>query len=79
MSSHTASPGDVIIMDGFNGRVSQPHFVDEAGCTYQYGGVKDMVVNIHGKTLVNVCQNNDLVIVNIFFVWEWTFHRKFAL
>ena len=64
LASHTVNSSDVIIVGDFNGRVGQPRLVDEAGCVYQYDGVKDMVVNSHGKTLVNICQNNDLVIVN---------------
>lgn len=51
-------------MGDFNRRVGDPRLVDEAGCAYEYDDVKDMVVNSHGKNLVNICQNNDLVIVN---------------
>ncbi|MPC54496.1 hypothetical protein E2C01_048415 [Portunus trituberculatus] len=44
LASHTVSHGDVIVMSDFNGRVGQPHLVDEAGCVYLYDSVKDRVM-----------------------------------
>ena len=64
LASHSINTGYVIVMGDFNARVGQPYIVDEAGKAYKYVGFKDTVVNSHGKTLVNICQNNNLVVVN---------------
>ena len=64
LAAHTFPPGNVIVVGDFNGRVGMPNMLNEEGQMYQYSGGMDNIVNSHGKTLRNICNNNDMVLVN---------------
>ena len=51
-------------MGDFNARVGAPHIISEEGQAYQYDGISDVTVNNHGRSIVNICNNNNMVIVN---------------
>ena len=51
-------------MGDLNARVGEPRIRDENGNQYEYRGIKDHTINDHGRTLVNVCNNKKLVVVN---------------
>ena len=61
---YTSDAGKVVAMGDFNARVGTPIITDASGNSYQYRGVKDDYINSHGRTLVNVCNNNSMVIAN---------------
>ena len=64
LEAHTHTSDNIIVLGDFNGRVGTPHIVKENGETYQYNSVNDVSVNNHGRAIVNMCNNNDMVIVN---------------
>lgn len=51
----------VIALGDFNARVATPQL---KGNYYQYHGVRDDVINEHGRTLLNICHNNGLTVAN---------------
>ena len=61
---HTLDAGKVVAIGDFNARVGTPRITDTSGNTYEYRGVKDDSINSHGRTLVNLCNNNSMVIAN---------------
>ena len=54
----------VVMMGDFNSRVGVPSIANDKGDEYEYEGVCDYTVNGHGRTLLNICNNNELVIAN---------------
>ena len=64
LAAHTLPPDNVIVLGDFNGRVGTPLVRNEEGQIYQYSGGLDAVTNNNGRALMNICNNNDMVIVN---------------
>ena len=64
LAAHTLPPGNIIAMGDFNARVGEPNIVGEDDQVCKYEGVRDITVNSHGRTLLNMCHNNDMIIVN---------------
>lgn len=64
LARHTADPGKVIVLSDFNARVGTPLITDNRGNRFIYRDVKDEGVNAHGRTLLNLCNNNALVMAN---------------
>ena len=54
----------VFMMGDFNARVGVPYITNDNGYKYEYEDVRDYVINGHGRTLLNICNNNELVIAN---------------
>lgn len=61
---HMTDRDRVIALGDFNARVATPQLSDRDGNYYQYRGVQDNVVNEHGRTLLNICNNNGLAVAN---------------
>lgn len=64
LARHAADSDKVVVMGDFNSRVGTPRIKDKNDNMYSYGDVSDIVVNEHGKSLINVCNNNALVVAN---------------
>ncbi|KAK4295004.1 hypothetical protein Pmani_032401 [Petrolisthes manimaculis] len=64
LAKHTTDRDKVIVLGDFNARVATPLLADRDGNYYQYQGVQDNVVNEHGRTLLNICNNNGLTVAN---------------
>ncbi|KAK3871110.1 hypothetical protein Pcinc_023756 [Petrolisthes cinctipes] len=62
LARHTSDQDKVIVLGDFNARVATPLLADRDGNYYQYQGVQDNVVNEHGRTLLNICNNNGLTV-----------------
>ena len=61
---HSAGADKIVVMGDFNSRVGTPRIKDKNDNMYAYRDVSDIFVNEHGKTLMNVCNNNSLVVAN---------------
>ena len=65
LASQTLLQGNIIVLGDFNGRVgTHPYITNDEGQIYQYYEGMDTTINNHGRTLMNICNNNDMVIVN---------------
>lgn len=64
LARHVADSNEIVAMGAFNSRVGTPRIKDKIDNIYSYRDVSDIVVNEHGKPLVNVCINNALVVAN---------------
>lgn len=64
LAGHTADKDQVIALGDFNARVAKPQLTDGNGNQYHYQGVRDNELNEHGRTLLNICNNNGLVVAN---------------
>lgn len=64
LARHTIDQDKVIALGDFNARVATPQLQDGNGDYYQYQGVRDNVINVHGRTLLNICTNNGLTVAN---------------
>lgn len=64
LARQTAETGNVVVLGDLNARVGTPSIIDDNGNNYQYQDVKDHIVNEHGRTLLNMCVNNKLVVAN---------------
>lgn len=58
----TLDAGKVVAMGDFNARVGTPIITNTSGNTDEYRGVKDDTINSHGVTLINICNNNNMVV-----------------
>ena len=64
LASHTCETGNMLVMGDFNARVGTPDLVDNDNIPYVYSGIEDNTVNARGRSLVNMCSNNDMIITN---------------
>ena len=64
LASNTVESGNLVVLGDLNGRVAVPNINDSNNAPYVYSGVVDLTVNARGKSLVNMCANNKLVIAN---------------
>ncbi len=55
---------DVVVLGDFNARVGSHVLSCGDGSVYRYDGVKDPVVNSHGRMLRNMCRSNNMVVMN---------------
>ena len=72
LARHAAESDKFVAMGDFNSRVGTPLIKDKNDNMYNYRDVSDIVVNEHGKTLMNVCNNNALVVASTIErdIWE---------
>ncbi|KAK3886208.1 hypothetical protein Pcinc_009627 [Petrolisthes cinctipes] len=64
LARNTTDQDKVIVLGDFNVCVATPLLADRDGNYYQYQGVQDNVVKEHGRTLLNICNNNGLTVAN---------------
>ena len=64
LSEHNVGSDSVIVLGDCNARVGSPNLLDNNDTPYQYQDVKGDVLNEHGRTLMNICNDNDMVVVN---------------
>ena len=65
VAAQLAMPTDhVLVMGDLNARVGTPVLSDARGDPYRYEGVVDAVVNAHGRDALNLCMNNQMVVMN---------------
>lgn len=64
LAHHAADSDKIVAMGDFNSRVGTPGIKDKNDNMYNYRDVSDIVVNEHGKILMNVFSNNALVVAN---------------
>ena len=64
MESHVLESGNTIVMGDLNARVAVPKLSNSDNVPYVYSGVVDNIVNARGRTLLRMCNNNDMVIAN---------------
>ena len=64
LAAHTRDTNNIIVLGDFNARVGVPNIIDKNGVPYVYRGTEDLVRNSHGRSLINLCNNNDMTIVN---------------
>ena len=63
LQARCADSEKCIILGDFNARVGVPS-IEVGGVNMQYSNVKDMTVNSHGRVIQNICNENEMVIVN---------------
>ena len=63
----------VIIFGDFNARVGIPQVTMSHEMTLEYVGIKDITVNPHGRELLNICNDNNMVVANHLRCGEKTF------
>ena len=54
----------VVILGDFNARVGKPDMLDSQGRNLEYANICDMTQTAPGKSLINLCKENSLVIAN---------------
>ena len=64
LASHTRDTGNVLVMGDLNARVAAPYLSNADGVPYVYSGVVDNTLNARGRSLINMCDNNDMIIAN---------------
>ena len=64
LSERCSISRDEIVLGDFNARVGSPVMSCGDASVYKYDGVKDPVVNSHGRMLLNMCRNNNMVVMN---------------
>ena len=63
LQARCADSEKCIILGDFNARVGVAS-IEVGGVNMQYSNVKDMTVNGHGRVIQNICNKNEMVIVN---------------
>ena len=64
VAAHTLPQENIIVLGDFNARVGTPSIKNEDGYLYRFEGGRDAIVNSHGRAIENMCNNNEMVIVN---------------
>ena len=64
LASHTIDISNTIVMGDINARVAVPNLVNSVNVPYIYSGVVDRRDNARGRSLLNMCANNNMVIGN---------------
>ena len=64
LASHTVESGNLVVLGDFNARVAVPNLSNSNNIPYVYTGVVDHTLNARGRSLLNICSNNSMVIAN---------------
>ena len=64
LAAQTLESGNVFVLGDLNARVAVPNLTDSDNRPFVYTGVVDHVVNARGRSLLNLCSNNSMVIAN---------------
>ena len=64
LAAHTLDSNNMFVLGDLNARVAVPALVDPEGMAYVYTGVADQTLNARGRSILNVCANNDMVVAN---------------
>ena len=64
LAAHTVESGNLVVLGDLNARVGVPNLTDSDDRPFVYTGVVDQVVNARGRSVLNLCSNNSMVIAN---------------
>ena len=64
LAAHTLQSGNLFVLGDLNARVAVPKLSDSDNRPFVYSGVVDHVLNARGRTLINMCSDNNMVIAN---------------
>ena len=64
LAAHTLQSGNLFVLGDLNARVAVPKLSDSDNRPFVYSGVVDHVLNARGRSLINMCSDNNMVIAN---------------
>ena len=62
--AETLGSDNMIVLGDLNARVAMPALEDPEGMPYVYKDVADHTLNARGRSILNMCSNNDMVVAN---------------
>lgn len=55
---------EAVAVGVINSRVAELCFTNQYGETQKYRGIRDFALNNHGKHLIDICNNSEMVLAN---------------